>query len=318
MGFTSRGLVRTLATITLAGSLWGGAAASTAHAASSAPSLLDAPVPATCGHAATRLDGYEKEYAATNGHTTLDVSQATTLRVGRRHVVTVVPLSCTSHGKHGPDLLLAYGPGTTLVGTVPMRTGPAAQTRATVSDLHREPDGIVGTLTTSTAGGYMRTVYDLGVGWSHGHLQTRHGAPLSIDGRPAGVRNPDGGPSMRSPSQSGRLRPAPAGLRSFLTDQWTPSTSSIALSRFTSRVNGLTPKNHNFALIIWSPGDEEADVAGKVDGTWRWVGSYWNRGQDLPQCSDLKGVSHQAWVALGLSCFEDGRTVTLGTWPSGA
>lgn len=312
-----RGLVSALAAISLAGSTLLGIGISAAHAAGTAPSLLDAPVPASCGHPATRLHGYEKDYPRTNGHTTLDVAQATTMKVGRdHHLVTVAPLSCSANGQAWPDLLLAYGPGTELVGAVRMRTLASAQKLGTISELHREAGRIAGTLTTSTANGYMSTIYDLRVGWHKGHLQASHGAPIYIDGQPADASLPYDGPTMTSRSQSGELKPAPAGLRAFLAAQWTPHTTSMSLPRFANRVNGRVPKNHSFALIEWNPGDEEADVAGRVDGTWRWLHTYWNRGQDLPDCSDLTGVTHRAWVALGLSCLEDdGHHVSLGAWP---
>lgn len=322
MSNTTRRLGSALAAITIASStLIGlGLDTSTAHAAGAVEvaTLLNAPVPASCKHPSTTLDGYEKDYPASNGHSTLQVDQAASVAAGRdQHLVTIVPLSCSAKGKAWPDLLLAYSPDEKLIGTVRMRTLPDAQALGTISELHREDNIIAGTLTTSTAHGYMRAIYHLTVSWRDGHLYANHGrAPIYIDGNPLDATSPYDGPRVTSRSQIGELKPAPVGLRAFLASQWTGHTASMRLARFSNRVHGLIPKNHSFALVEWDPGDVEADVAGKVDGTWQWLHVYWDRGDDLPRCRDVTGVIHRAWVALGLACYQDdGQAVTLGAWP---
>jgi len=318
MKTTSRGLRSALMAITLAATTALSIGEPTAaHAAGM--SLLNAPVPASCKHPATTLDGYEKDYPTTNGHTTLQVAQAVSGRLAhRRGRVTVVPLSCSAAGVTWPDLLLVYGPGPSLLGSLQLRTQVRGQKHATVSALSLSGGVAQMTVTTSNATGYMLTTYHSTMGWSQGYPTFRLGPPLTIDGAPAG--SDEGAmPLIGGPQQAARLKPAPAGLRAFLQRQMdaNPNAAYTKLMRYSHKGGG-------FAYIDWDPGDEEGDVYGKVHRRWTHLATYWNRGDISASCNsgdqgwfDLTGKTRAAWTALGLACrTTNGHWSTLGTWPS--
>ena len=245
----------------------------------------------------------------TDGHTTLQVDQAVSGHLGKhRGRVTIVPLSCSEAGVSWPDLLLIYGPGRRLLDTVRLREVIGGQAHAEVGHIRLSRSAYV-RLSTSTQDGYLQTAYRAHVWWAGGGAHIRLGPPQTIDGAPPGT-DPLTMPAIRGPHQSDNLKPAPPGLRRFLQRQRDIHRTYVKLERYRHKAGGV-------ALVDWDPGDEEGKVAGKVDGRWQWLATYWNRGQERPTCSDITGSTLvNAWKGLGLTCNDHGTVVTLGHWPS--
>lgn len=271
--------------------------------------LRNAAVPASCRHAATHLDGYQKHWPNYTGDGELLVRKAIHGHLaGRSGWVTVVPYDCGAGGVGWPELVLLYGARARLIGSVDLGNIRGAQEHEQTRRL-AFVDGKVRFLFDGYEGaGSMRSVHRGIIGWSSGHRTFRHQGPLII------TNQADSGVGMiTGPNQASyAVYPAPASLASFLQHRWSQDEAEAASYGCPEpTVSLLRYSHHGYALgLAGSCSGYEAAWA-KVSGRWRQVVGW----QDYPLCGRLSRRQRRALTVLAQSCWKGSTLVHLGHWP---
>lgn len=280
--------------------------------------LRNAPIPASCGHPATRLNGYTKNFG-TRGNASLRVGFAKFGRLrGVTGAVALVPLDCSVSDVAGkPEFILLYGSGPRLLGYVNLAKIPGTPADAAVDGRQfRNGSALVHWTGGVYVAGYARTTYRGVIGWSHGRMTWSYTGPLTADY--AVNRNSDNsGPGIvNSPSDVRTLAPAPQAFRNFIKQRWNRMNNapaakdcaqppSINVDRYSHKGFAVGGENDcGGAIFVW----------GVVRGRWAPI---WES-QQPPQCSQLTALQRRAFVALGQQCWvTNGQpTKTLGNWPT--
>lgn len=272
--------------------------------------LRNAAVPASCRHAATHLDGYEKHWPNYRGDGSLEIRKAIHGHLaGRSGWVTVVPYVCNAGGVTWPELVLVYGAHARLIGSVDLGNVRRVQEHEITRRL-AFADGKVRFLFDGYSGCCsMHSVHRGIIGWSSGHRTFRHQGPLVItneDDSGVGVIT---GPNQASYA----VNPAPADLGRFVQRQWSKAESSDpeAMCGYSASVSLERYSHRGYAAGVVSACGGYAAIWAHVAGHWRQVLGY----QDYPTCGSLTALQHRALRVLAERCWKGQKAVLLGHWP---
>ncbi|GAB2990995.1 hypothetical protein [Nocardioides montaniterrae] len=272
--------------------------------------LRNAEIPASCGHPAAHLDGYQQDWGM-NGSARLRIGRAIHGHVtGHSGWVTAVPMDCNAGGVGLPQIVLLYGAHAHLLVWKDLSSVPAAQENEATRKL-AFVDGKVRFLFDGYDGCcFMHSVHRGTLGIAAGHRTWRYAGPLIVTND-----DTDRG-TITGPNQgSWAFAPAPTDLRAFGDHVWNKeqaaatkygcdNTPWVALERYS---------HHGFAMgDVGSCGGYLA-IWAKVSGRWRQVLGM----QDSPMCASLSRLQRRALTVLAQSCYRDTTSspVNLGTWP---
>jgi len=292
------------------------AAPSQAAGITSIAQLRNAPIPASCRHQATTLDGYGKSFGM-NGDAQLVTGAARFGHLrGVAGSVAAVPLSCNAGGVGWPELVLLYGAGKHLLGYVDLAKLPTAQEHEDLVRLRFGKGRIQVRWQGYEGAGSTFTTYRGVIGWKKGHRTWSHTGPMTID-YAKDRSSYDFGPGIVGSASDARvwLYPAPTAFRTFIRHRWqrVEATNPESICGFHGYVTVDRYSHKGFASGGEGGCGGVAFVWGRVHGTWRVVVGY----QDLPSCTSLTKIQRRAFVALAQSCMtKSGGSRHLGHWPS--
>ena len=282
--------------------------------------LLNAPIPASCRHPATLLQGYRRQwgnpadssYAGGADLNTKQVLFGDVTGDGRSDAVAI--LDCGWIGVGWPELLLVYGPGTHLLGWYDLaKAAPGFE--------HVDVDG----LTARDGGVDVRFRAYQGAGSDIATYRGRLTAPggtvaFHTDG-PLTISYGDGSTGFanitNSSDVSTRLAPAPKDFQRFIRNEWESIPAASASCPGSPTVWVQRYSHLGFA----SGGKGDACEGGVV--LWYRDSRGWHQlagpTQDALSCTDVdkNGLLKRAVTALGLPCWDRQapREHQLGTWP---
>lgn len=277
-----------------------------------ADQLRDAPIPASCGHPATRLDGTRKDFGS-NGFARLLTGNAVFGALRRSGTSDVVPLVCSAGGVTWPERLLAYAPGPRLLGAIELRRLRPREEHVDVRALRLAHRTASFALRAYQGANFDVAEYRGAAWWKDGRLAWSPHGPLTI-GYDPGHDNTDGfgyGVVTSRHDASTWLTPAPAGFRRFVAGRWERlaaqgcrQRSVVQVDRYSHRgfVDGAEG-NCGGAHVLWA----------RTRGHWRLVSS----SQDVYDCARISRLERRALHVLGRRCYDGdtGRMVPLGRWP---
>lgn len=285
-------------------------------APSPAARLNNAPIPASCEHPATTLNGTKKTFGAnqSRGFAQLVTKFARTGHLkGHAGKVTVVPLVCSAGGVIWPEYLLTYGKGNRLLKTIPLGNATADQEHEDVTALRFSHGKVQVSWHGYNGAGFTITPYRGTIGWAHKHETWKNTGPLTIDWADDQSQSPEGASISVSTKASYMLSPAPKTFRTFIQHVWNKDYAAAGQCAADTTVNVQRYSHLGFAV----GGEGGCGGAGAI---WARVGGKWKNieyFQDYPECSSLTKLQHRAYVALGQTCWDPKtqKTVTLGDWP---
>lgn len=292
------------------------AAPSQAGGISKVKQLRNAPIPASCGHAATTLDGYSKDFGTYSGSATLLTRQA---RFGHlkkvKGKVAAVPMVCNAGGVGWPELILLYAAHKRLIGYVDLGKLSTAQEHEDVQSLRFHHGRIKVRWRGYEGAGSTFTTYRGTIGWKKGRRTWRHTGPLTID-YAKGRYSYDFGPGIVTAGTDAKtwLSPAPKAFRSFIRHRWNKLAAASGGCPYTPTINVDRYSHKGFASGGEGSCGGAAYVWGRVHGKWRALFGY----QDGPYCQGLSKLNRRALHVLGLSCMDTKppyHSHLLGHWP---
>lgn len=278
--------------------------------------LRNAPIPASCGHAATTLDGYSKNFGTYSGFASLLTKKARFGHLkGVKGKVAAVPLVCSAGGVSWPEMVLLYRSHKRLIGYVDLRKLSTAQEHEDVQSLRFHQGKIHVRWRGYEGAGFTFTTYRGTIGWKKGHRTWWHSAPLTIDYAKGRYSSDLGAGVINSASDtSAWLYPAPKAFRSFIRHRWNKlaSYSDCQYTDAKVTVNRFSHKGFASGSELYCGGAQF--VWGRVHGKWRVLFGY----QDGPYCQGMSKLNRRAMHVLGLSCMDTKapfHTHQLGHWP---
>jgi hypothetical protein len=287
-----------------------------APAARAGISLANAPIPATCEHPATTLDGSTKDFGQ-DGFARLETAYARQGHLkGHRGAVAVVPLTCSAGGVTWPQHLLVYqkGPaGPTLVGSVHLSSKTARQEHEDVTAMRFRHRKLRVSWHGYDGAGFTVAPYRGTLGWSKKHLTWKHSGPLVIDYASDQTGTPNGA-EVTGPHQArALLAPAPKSFTRFIRHRFNKLVASAGECAQYADVSVQRYSHQGFAV-----GGEGA--CGGALYLWAHVGGRWKAilgWQDYPRCGSLTRLQRRGYVATGQACWSGKaqNPVTLGDWP---
>jgi hypothetical protein len=268
-------------------------------------SLSNAPIPVSCGRAATNLDGYRKDFGG-QGSASLEVRAAAYGKLrGYRGPVAAVPLACHRAGAEGSRYILLYAPGPALIGSFYLGGYKITKLRFKAGKVAVRYAGPIGNAAWKAR--YARTIT-----WVRAT-----GQPVLSRNRLLTIQY-SGGVSVGDPGAAAPFGPAPVEFIRFLQRRWSwlykVRKKECAQDEGFASVTVWQYSHKGFAL----GGDYVCGggfaMWGKVKGRWRLV---WG-GQEGPACSELTAVQRRAFTALGGGCWDrkTKKVVVLGHWPT--
>ena len=290
--------------------------------------LLNAPVPASCRHAATRLKGYKLDYDKGNhgpsrGFAELLVKQAVFGDVtGDGRSDAVVPFLCTAGGVSWPELLLTYGPGARLEGVIDLADLPMHQEHVDVDKLTAtgsKPASVNVAFRSYEGAGFGVGTYTGTLGWASGKPTFDHSEALTADyGSEDENRSFDFGFGVINEASDVDtwLPNAPSDFTEFIRNEWLRTNRELA----GSCPSGANVTVDKYSHLGFASGGEggcggAAYVWAKVQGRWRTV----DVSQEAPYCSQASTLLKRAYYVLGIGCYAtaSGTVITnRGNWPS--
>ena len=291
-------------------------APATASGISSIDQLRNAPIPASCGHAATRLDGYSKDFGvdadgADRGFAALVRRKADFGRLkGVPGKVAAVPMVCSAGGVSWPQFVLLYGAHQQLLGHVDLGNMHAAQEHEDVLRIHFAHKRIHVRWRGYEGAGSTFTTFTGVIGWKHGHRTWSHTGPLTIDYARDRYSYDFGPGIVTAPSDAKTwLFPAPRRFWTFIRHRWHKDAGYGCDQTF---VNVDRYSHKGFASGGEGGCGGAAYIWHRVKGRWRVLLGY----QDGPFCWSMTKPLRRALHVLALSCYtRAGHTRHLGHWP---
>jgi pimeloyl-ACP methyl ester carboxylesterase len=293
-----------------------------------AADLLNAPVPASCRHTATRLKGYKLDYDTGNhglsrGFAELETKQAVFGDVtGDGRSDAVVPFLCTAGGVSWPEFLLVYGPGPRLEGTVDLASLPMQQEHADVDKLTlsggKKPRVTVAFRSYEGAGFGIGT-YTGTLAWSSGKPTFDHSEPLTADfttdddGNSLGIGY---GTINQATDVETWLPNTPPDFADFIRNEWLKTNRELA----GSCPSGANVSVDKYSHLGFASGGEggcggAAYIWAKDGGQWRTI----DISQEAPYCSQASNQLKRAYYVLGIGCYASANSTQItnrGQWPA--
>lgn len=278
--------------------------------------LANAPVPASCKHPAATLEGMSVRFADGAGDANLDTKHAAFGDLdGDGNADAVVPLNCNSGGEWWPQLLLVYGDGPRLLGSVDLGSIRGAQEHVEVNSLHYRGGQVSVEFASYVGSGLGRALFSGTLTYA-GKAQLDYSEALTIDYAEGRVGFDPGPGVVLGPKDSATaLKAAPDDLQSLVQNRW----ASLQANASTCGREATLAMSRYSHLGFFEATEVACDITSRI---WAKRASGWvaihTSTDDLEQCSDLTEPElKRAWTALGLGCFDDSGTVTsLGDWPS--
>jgi hypothetical protein len=285
--------------------------------------LLNAPIPASCRHPATLLQGYKREwgnpagtYAGGADLDTKHVLFGDITGDGRSDAVAI--LNCSAGGVGWPQLLLVYGPGTHLLGSYDLANAAPGFEHVVVDRLASADSGIDARFSSYQGAGFNVATYQGRLTAAGGKVAFHKEGPLTIgygDGAPgtagAGVTVTD------PPEIPSLLAPAPEDFQRFIRDELEsisppsascPGSPSVWVQRYSHLgfASGASGDGCEGGGILWYRDPRGwHELSGKT--------------QDAYHCADVAKDDRlrRALTVLGLSCWDSQalRERQLGVWP---
>jgi len=291
--------------------------ANAAPAARSGFSLDDAPIPASCQHAATTLDGTTKDFGEA-GFAQLETKYARYGHLkGHRGKVAVVPLVCSAGGVTWPQYLLLYqkgGRSPALIGTVPLGTKAVDQEHEDVTGMRFSHGKVHVNWHGYDGAGFTIAPYRGTLGWHKRHVTWKHTGPLVID-YATGPSDSDSGVSVTGAGQARyMLAPAPKPFTSFIQREYDKLAASASGCDGQAAVNVERYSHKGFAVGGEGACGGAAYLWARIGGKWKSILEW----QDYPQCDRLTKLQRRGYVATGQACWnaKTQQPVTLGNWPA--
>lgn len=277
--------------------------------------LKNAPIPASCRHSATTLDGFKKDFGPF-GFAELQTKQVATVSTRKRiGELTIVPLLCSAGGVAWPELLLAYDRAGRLVGSVNLAGIRGAQENEIVTKIRTVGQEVRVQFSGTDGCCFVETTHRGVLGWKHGKLSWRHPGPLTIDFMSGGV---DQSPIsswgvVHDPSDANLwLKPAPRKFRVFIKHRWKHRAASVPSCPVAAEVTVARYSHKGFAFGSESSCGGAGYIWGRMGGKWRAMAA----SQDYYGCGSASSVRRRAITILALTCVtKAGSLRTFGTWP---
>lgn len=277
--------------------------------------LKNAAIPASCGHAATTLDGYEKDFGV-NGGAWLRVKQAINLKMGHKsHPVIVVPFGCTAGGVGWPEWLLTYSRGGRLIGSVDLARSAPRQEHQTVTIL-RPHHGELQVRFIGTDGCcYAKTTHRGVLSFRRGKFVWQSTRALTVDygSDIEGDDWPELGRVHQAKDANLFLSQTPRAFRDFIRHRW----KRLHGSATGTCADGATVYVYRFSHKGFAAGAEDSCTGAgyiwaRVRGKWQAVAL----SQDYYSCGAPGTVLRRAVTALAEPCVDgNGKVHKLGHWP---
>lgn len=279
--------------------------------------LRNAPIPASCEHKATRLNGFSKDFGkyksgAYKGDASLDTKKVVFVALGpTAYKYAVMPLYCNAGGVGWPELLLVYAAGPRLVGSVDLRNISTAQEHEDVSHLSVVPHAVRVAFTGYDGAGFAVSTYRGRLWLFKGVVRFRHSDPLTVDYAVGGAQSGGFGPGIYSGRGDGIFfAPAPKSLRLFVAHRYRLLKSKYGAHG--TAVEVARYSHHGFAFGAESMGWESVVLYGRVKGAWTRLGNW----GDGPTCRSLSRLQIRGLTATHGFCFSrKGGIKYLGSWP---
>lgn len=276
--------------------------------------LRNAPIPASCRHQATTLDGFSKDFGTAGRARLLKRKAAFGHLDGVAGKIAAVPMVCDAGGVTWPEYVLLYGSGHRLLGHVDLGRIANAQEHEDVTAVRFAHGRVKVRWRGYDGAGFTASTYRGEIGWSQGHRTWSHNGPLTVN-YAQGRTSYDEGPGIVTTSGGANvwLRPAPNAFRQFIQHRWRVLTragsgceaaQAVVVDRFSHMGFAAGAEGScGGARYIWA----------RVHGKWRALIGY----QDGPYCYSMTHRVHNALVALGLSCYTKADHVRhFGHWPT--
>lgn len=285
------------------------APASTPQPQRGEPNLANAEIPESCGHPATTLDGYEKDFGQ-NGFAKLLVNKARTGRLGAERLkTTVVPLLCTAGGVSWPNLVLLYDATSRLVGAIDLAGERHAQEHLDVKRIRIRNHRAHLTLTGYDGCCFTTTIRTAKVWRSTSSFSWQSSGVLTIDFAHGRGDTTYGGPGIVESATDAAiwLNPAPKKFKRFIARRWKRLLNGCNAAVYVDRYS-----HKGFAIGAETACGGARTVWAQRDGRWRLVLGY----QDGPYCYGLTKLQRRALKVLGQSCYDRHfKRHKLGNWP---
>jgi hypothetical protein len=274
--------------------------------------LKDAPIPASCGHKATRLHGFSRNFGTYRGFASLDTKRVVFVALGRSpRKYAVIPLDCSAGGVSWPELLLVYSVGPHLVGSVDLGRIKTAQEHEDVARLRPATRKVHVVWRGYEGAGFTVSTYTGTLTLAKGRVTLHHTGPLTIDYSADEAQSGSFGPGIyRGSGDRGLFYPARKTFISFVVHRYRALRSKYGAHGTAVMVIRLS--HRGFAFAAESMGWESVVLYGKIKGEWNRLGNW----GDGPECRSLSHLQRRGLTITHGFCFTDSGSVKyLGSWP---